>query len=164
MRIFAEVTGGNATAKAIGAALADVPQATLYRHLNTLLQAGFLEVADEIPIRGTVERVYKIGRSGLSPDELSDMEADELRAVLSIILGGFLNDLDRYLSSHPGGSIDPLAEGFDFSKAQVHLTDEEFMQVRDEIRKVLEPLLKHEQTQGRRRRSFAYLFIPLEAA
>lgn len=164
MRIFAEVTGGNATAKTIGSALPDIPQATLYRHINKLHEAGFLEVADEIPIRGTVERVYKIGRSGLSSDELTDMGANELRAALNTILGGFLNDFDRYLKSHSSNSIDPLAEGFEFSKAQVHLTDEEFMQVRAELQKLLQPLMKHKPSKARRRRSFAYLFIPLEAS
>lgn len=164
MRIFAEVTGGNATAKMIGAALPDIPQATLYRHIGKLLEAGFLEVVDEIPVRGTVERVYKIGRSGLSSDELTDMNVNELRAALNTILGGFLSDFDRYLRSKSGGSIDPLVEGFEFSKAQVHLTDEEFLQVRAELQEILEPLMNYKPSKGRRRRSFAYLFIPLEAS
>jgi len=164
MRIFAEVTGGNATAKTIGEALPDVPPATLYRHINKLLESGFLEVVDEIPIRGTVERVYKIGRSSLSPDELADMEVDELRTAINTILGGFLTDVDRYVRSHPGGSIDLLAEGFEFSKAQIHLTDEEFMQVRADLAKLIEPLMQHKPTENRRRRSFAYLFIPLQAS
>lgn len=164
MRIFAEVTGGNATAKAIGSALPDIPQATLYRHISKLLEAGFLEVMEEIPIRGTVERVYGIGRSGLSSDDLTNMEMNELRAALNIVLGGFLSDFDRYQRSYHSGSIDPLAEGFEFSKAQVHLTDEEFMQVRTELQKILEPLTKRKPAKDRRRRSFAYLFIPLEAS
>jgi hypothetical protein len=163
MRIFAEVTGGNATAKSIGSALPDIPQATLYRHINKLLEAGFLEIAEEIPVRGTVERVYSIGRRGLSPDELSDMDVSELRAALNTILGGFINDFDRYLSSHAGGAIDPLVQGFEFSKVQVHLTDEEFTHVREELAKIIEPLMKHKPAKDRRRRSFAYLFIPLEA-
>jgi DNA-binding transcriptional ArsR family regulator len=164
MRIFAEVTGGNATAKTIGMALPDVPQATLYRHINKLLEGGFLEVADEIPIRGTVERVFKIGKSGLSSNELAGMDADELRSTLNTILGGFISDIDRYLGSHHGGSVDPLAEGFEFSKAQIHLTDDEFRQVQKELRNLLEPLVHFRPSKDRRRRSFAYLFIPLEAS
>jgi hypothetical protein len=90
------------------------------------------------------------------------MEPDELRAALCTILGGFLSDFDRYLGSHSGGSIDPIAEGFEFSKAQVHLTDEEFYQVRQELWQLLKELTKYEPSKDRRRRSFAFLFIPLE--
>ena len=121
-----------------------------------------MEVEDEIPIRGTVEKVYKIGRSGLSPEDLSDMGAEELRTALNTILGGFLNDLDCYLRSYSGKTIDPIVEGFEFSKAQVHLSDEEFMQVRIKLQEILEPLAKHTPSINRRKRSFAFLFIPLE--
>jgi hypothetical protein len=162
MRIFIEVTGGNTTAKSLAKALPDVPQATLYRQINKLTEAGFLVVVDEIPVRGTVERVYGIGTSGLSPEELRGMDADELRQAVNLILSGFLSDFERYLESRSGGAIDPIAEGFEFTKSQVHLTDEEFNRLKEDLWAVLEPVLKNEAAANRRLRTFSYLFIPLE--
>jgi hypothetical protein len=162
MRIFSEVTGGNATAKTIGAAMPDVPQATLYRHINKLVDTGFLQVVEEIPIRGTVERVYRIGTSGLSPEELRGMGTDELRMATQMILSGFLVDFERYIESRQVDQLDPIAEGFDFTKSQIHLTDKEFYQLREDLWAILQPVINHKPSPGRRRRVFSFLFIPLE--
>jgi DNA-binding transcriptional ArsR family regulator len=162
MRIFSEVTGGNATAKTIGAAMPDVPQATLYRHINKLVETGFLKVVEEIPIRGTVERVYSIGASGLLPEELRGMGTDELRMATNMILGGLLADFERYIESRQVDLLDPIAEGFDFTKSQIHLSDEEFFQLREDLWTILQPVIHHKPSPDRRRRIFSFLFIPLE--
>jgi DNA-binding PadR family transcriptional regulator len=162
MRIFTEVTGGNATAKTIGAAMPDVPPATLYRHINKLVEAGFLQVVEEIPIRGTVERVYGIGTSGLSPEELRGMGTDELRLATNMILGGFLIDFERYLETRQVDQLDPIAEGFDFTKSQIHLSDKEYFQLREDLWAILQPVINHNPSPERRRRVFSFLFIPLE--
>ncbi len=162
MRIFSEVTGGNATAKTIGEALPDIPPATLYRHINKLVEAGFLRVVEEIPVRGTVERVYGIGTTGLSPEELRGMGPEELRRVANLILSGLLLDFERYISTRRAETIDPIEEGFEFTKSQVHLNDQEFQQLKDALWEILQPVLENKPTPGRRRRTISYLFIPLE--
>ena len=42
------------------AVLGDVPQATLYRHVNQLHDGGLLEIVGEQPVRGGVERTYGV--------------------------------------------------------------------------------------------------------
>ena len=48
------------TTKELSAALPDIPQATLYRHLNRMLTDGLIEVVEENKIRGVTEKVYGI--------------------------------------------------------------------------------------------------------
>ena len=48
------------TARDVAEKLDDVPQATLYRHLKHLADAGALIVISETPVRGAMERTYRL--------------------------------------------------------------------------------------------------------
>ena len=54
------LNGKNLTVQQLSQRAKDVPQATLYRHLNKLLEADFIQVVQENQIRGTVEKVYAL--------------------------------------------------------------------------------------------------------
>jgi hypothetical protein len=45
-----------------------------YRHINRLAEGGVLEVVDERPIRGTVERVYAVAETGGASLSTADLE------------------------------------------------------------------------------------------
>lgn len=51
---------GTATVQELAAALPDIPRASLYRHLRTLTELGYLTVVEETRVRGTVERTYAL--------------------------------------------------------------------------------------------------------
>ena len=162
MRIFVEVTGGPATARSRAEALPDVPQATLYRHINALAEAGFLKVIEENPKRGTVERVYGLGASGLTADDLRGMTIEELRNALHIVVGGLVADFERYAESKGDSTIDPIAEGFEITKTHIHLSDEEFIQLNNELFSILKPRLENHPTKSRKRRMLSYMFMPID--
>jgi DNA-binding transcriptional ArsR family regulator len=70
LRILMAVAGREMTPQQLAAALPDIPQATLYRHINTLHKAGVLRVVRETPMRGAVERVYElVQEASLIPKE-----------------------------------------------------------------------------------------------
>ena len=54
------LNGKNMTVQQLSQRAKDVPQATLYRHLNKLLEAELIQVVQENQIRGTVEKVYAL--------------------------------------------------------------------------------------------------------
>jgi DNA-binding transcriptional ArsR family regulator len=162
MRILHEVTGGKTTAKLLAEALPDIPQATLYRHLRLMTEADVLKVVEEIPIRGTVERVYAVGAASLSPDDLRGMGKVQTHRAFTTILSGLLGDFERYLHSKPDADIDLIADGFEYSKGQVHLTDAEFTELNRALWAVIEPATKLPPSSERKRRTFSYLFIPIE--
>jgi DNA-binding transcriptional ArsR family regulator len=60
MRIIMALAGERWTARQIAAALPDVAQATLYRHINALAEGGILRIVEERPVRGMVEKVYAL--------------------------------------------------------------------------------------------------------
>lgn len=56
--IQAFIGGKRMSVQELGGRLAEVPPATLYRHLNALVEGGVLTVAEERRVRGAIERVY----------------------------------------------------------------------------------------------------------
>src|SRR5690348_17278201 len=68
MRILQNLATRNLTPLQLAEELVNVPQATLYRHLNKLVEAGVLLVVEERPVRGTVEKVYGLNLEALRSD------------------------------------------------------------------------------------------------
>lgn len=160
LRIIAELTGGNLTTGELAQALPDVPQATLYRHVKTLADGGVIRVVEENPVRGTVERVYALHNASLAPDDLRQMSKDELLEAATLIVSGLLGDFQSYLATAGEGDLDVAADGLDYSKGQLYLTDEEFRALNRELWRVLQSAMHNRATPERTRRIFAYLFIP----
>ena len=59
-QILTLVSGRMMSAQSISAALPDVPQASMYRHINKLVEAGVLECVEGGGSRASGERLYTI--------------------------------------------------------------------------------------------------------
>ncbi|MEI3612735.1 helix-turn-helix domain-containing protein [Pseudogracilibacillus sp. SO30301A] len=58
--------------------LGDVPQATLYRHINLLLEANLIEVIETKKVRGTEERKFSVKIDNLQiPEDEIEMTSQE---------------------------------------------------------------------------------------
>src|SRR3954449_8021597 len=86
MRILMAVATRNLTPLQLAEELVNVPQATLYRHLNKLVQAKILRVVEERPVRGTVEKVY-----GINYETIKLGNQDLLQASREELLEFFTN-------------------------------------------------------------------------
>ena len=71
---------GTSTAADIRRELADIPQASLYRHLKALYDDGWLELDSEEKKRGATERKYR-----LASGEASGCEAQITDVLLSLL-------------------------------------------------------------------------------
>lgn len=165
IRIVTELTGGPLTSKDLANALSDVAQATLYRHINTLLEGEIITIVEENQIRGTVERVYALRENDvlrLSPEDLEDMTRADYEQAFAIFMTSFMGDANRYLDSKEGQKFNPVAEGIGLNKCQVYLSDEERKALEKPICDLIEKLSKNEPAPGRKRHTFGLLLFPIE--
>src|SRR5215510_1859586 len=72
-QILMVLMGRTLTTQQIAALIPSVPRASLYRHIRLLVDAGILIVIDQIPIRGTLEKIYGVREGGGTLDP-SDVE------------------------------------------------------------------------------------------
>jgi hypothetical protein len=150
---------GELTTAQLGQELADVPSATLYRQIATLLEGGVLEVVAEHRVRGAVERtlVLREAHASVDADEASRMAPDEHRRSFQTFVAGLLGEFDRYLDS---GDVDLGRDLVGYRQYAAHLTDQEMLEFVDELRAVVEPRLANQPAPGRRRRLFTTIVLP----
>lgn len=159
--ILALARGRPLTAQELGAALLDVPQATLYRHLNRLHRAGVLSVVEERPVRGAVERVYALREESvdLSPDLANASREDHMRYFTTFV-ASLLGEFARYLHRDQRDTIDLAADGVGYRQVALYLSDEELVRMAAALNAALLPLLTNAPAPGRRRRILTTILMP----
>jgi hypothetical protein len=139
--------------------LADVPAASLYRHVARLVAAGVLTVVAERRVRGAVERTYvlRIAAARISMDEIAKMTPDEHRQAFLAFVAGLIADFDRYLARD---DVDPVRDGGSYNVAGMWLDDTELIEFGRELLTVLQPRLANAPRPGRKRRILATVLLP----
>jgi Helix-turn-helix domain len=164
LRIVQAFLGDRAlTTGALIAELADIPAASLYRHVARLVDAGVLAVVAERRVRGTLERTYvlRLSAASIGPDQLATMSTDDHRQAFTAFVAGLLGDFDRYLAR---GDIDLPRDGVSYRIAGLWLDDAEFSELLLELARVLEPRLAKAPRPGRKRRILGSVLLPGDGA
>lgn len=160
LRIVQAFLGDRAlTTSELSAELSDVPAASLYRHVARLVGAGVLAVVAERRVRGALERTYvlRLSTASIGLDEVEAMSADEHRQAFLAYVAGLLSDFDRYLDR---GQIDLLRDGVSYRMAGLWLDDAEFLELMQDIARVLQPRLANPPGPGRKRRILYSVLLP----
>ncbi|GIP37244.1 transcriptional regulator [Paenibacillus sp. J31TS4] len=160
LRILLALAGGKKlTAQEIGTRLANVPQATLYRQLNKLAEAGLLAVAEQHPVRGTIEKVYVLAEGGLSPsrEELEKFEREDHERLFLTFLGMVFQDFSNYVAQP---RFDMFADMVMYRTAAFYADDEELKELLGTLGAAMAKVIEHEPAPGRKRRSLTSILIP----
>jgi len=141
------------------ALLPDIPTATLYRQITALLDGAVLEVVDERPTRGAVERTLALAgdRAVVTAEEAAAMTADDHRRAFLTFVAGLLADFDRYLD---GEAPDLMRDLVGYRQVALHLSDEELVEMIGELNAVVAPRMDLQPGPGRRRRIFTTMLMP----
>ena len=164
LQIITAMSAQSMTAGELSQVLPEIPQTTLYRHLNALLEGGIIKVVAEKPVRGTVERLYAlVAPPSITPEDLRGMGKQEYEQLAAMAFSSFMSEIRRYLERKPDGAyIDFIADGMDFNKVQLHLSDEEFQRMNQQIFNIMVAAAQNPPSPERKRRIFSYLFIPVD--
>ncbi|MFG3420877.1 helix-turn-helix domain-containing protein [Micromonospora sp. NPDC049460] len=161
IRILRAVAGARLTTHDLAALLPDIPQATLYRHLATLVKAGLIEVVEERRIRGAVERVYALPAHGATLDAaaLATATPEDHARYFTAFVSSLLSEFSRYLARE---RIDFAADGVGYQQLVLHLTDAELAKFAADLNQVIGPLLGNEPGEGRVPRLLATILLPAD--
>lgn len=165
MRILHAFMGGiqgrQLTAQQLAEVLTDVPQATLYRHVNKLAKAGLLRVVEERQVRGATEKVYTLPltAASIAPDELARLSHEDHMRLFATFVASLLGDFARYLERE---RVDYVADGVGYRQVGLYLSDEELQRFGIELSAVVLPALRNTPTPGRKRRMFTTILMPVD--
>jgi DNA-binding transcriptional ArsR family regulator len=159
LRIVLAMSGTRLTPAGLSERLPDVPQASLYRHIARLADAGVLEVVDERKVRGVRERTYALNVEAVTigAEDADAMTADEHHRSFAAFAGALIDAYGRYLSD-PGAR--PSADGVSYRQIPLNLSDEELEQMSSDLGAVLERYLDLEPSPDRHRRLMSIVMMP----
>jgi len=153
LRIVHALAGGRTVTTAeLCARLPDVSQATVYRHVALLTEAGIIEVAGEQRVRGFVERSYRLRRDRAVIDA-SKATVDDHRRAFATAAAVLLAEFGSYLDGDP----DPVSDQVGYRQHTVWLTAEERARLIEGMRAAILPVIGNRPEEGRE----AYLLSPI---
>lgn len=132
LRIVLALHGQPRSPREMVGLLGDVSQASLYRHLNLLRDAGFVAPAGTRGTGARAEQLF-VSRGPDAPsddDEVAALAPDDVRRHFSTWVGVLAEALEARL---PRGPIRPQEDGTSFFLASAWLTDAEAAALRADI-------------------------------
>ena len=159
LRIVQALLGRQLTTQQLKGALSDVAQASLYRHVARLVDAGLLRVTDERLVRGGIERTYAVVESAveLGPAAFASATPDDHLRYFATFVGALLASFERYLRSvGPGRGLESVL----YEQIPLWLTDDELVEAAARWTEILEPLRANQPHGGRRRTLLSLTLFP----
>lgn len=159
IRVLQTLATRNLTPLQLAEELVNVPQATLYRHLNKMVQAEILQVVEERPVRGTVEKVYGLNRQALQTGSRNLLQAsrEELMELFTNFMLAQVREFGGYLQRD---SINLIEDKVSFRQASFYMTDAEFMEFAGEIGQAFLKRMSNKPGPGRKPLLWTTIIIP----
>ncbi|MGZ0146210.1 helix-turn-helix domain-containing protein [Kribbella sp. WER1] len=156
LRIIQQLGGRELTTTQLRAALPEITQATLYRHVAALIDAGILAVVAERKVRGTTERTLALGERLAVADlnEIRAMDAAQLRTSFLSFLGLLGETFDKFLAAEDAELRDYLG----FGMGPLYVGDGDLPALQNQLNDLLAPY--RQERPGARRVALASILIP----
>lgn len=142
------------TVNEIAADLNDIPKPSLYRHINVLLDAGFIEVVAEKSVRGAVQRTFR-----LVAQPIGDPDREQMASLAQGILA---SAAAAYASYFAREDADPKRDMLSLSSSVLMLSDDEMMEFLQRIGEVYNLYLENKPSADRKPRNIMFLSVPVE--
>lgn len=151
---------GECTAKELLSALPDIPQATLYRSLRSMIESGILLVVAENKVRALTEKVYAVDERVFAAGNAALAQNDG--AAYFRLFSAFVMELLEVFRSYgekPGINI--LQDGSGFSATPLYATAQELAEIGQKIKEIVVPYqLPNPETEGQVLHNFATIITP----
>ncbi|MFD0413203.1 helix-turn-helix domain-containing protein [Streptomyces sp. NPDC127108] len=159
--VHAMYDGRTRTTTELRSLLPDVSKATLYRHTSLLVEGGLLVVADEQPVRGSMERHYRLhrGRVVLDPEAAAALSLDDFRRAFAVATATLMAEFNTYLER---GDAAPVADLVGFRQYSLWLSPDELAEMIAELREVIVARAANEPTPQRTRHLLSPIVFPAE--
>ncbi|MEW9677653.1 helix-turn-helix domain-containing protein [Lentibacillus sp. L22] len=137
--------------------LEDVPQATLYRHMNSMYEDGLVKVVNTRKTRSGEEKFYAINTETYKIDEEEWNQASYDEKV-NFVTFYFMYILQSYKSYHE--IIKEKKDQSTFSIAKLHLDESKFEDFQSELNALFNKYYDEKQNDNSKERTISLVIIP----
>lgn len=136
--------------------LEDVPQATLYRHVNAMFEEQLLKIVKTKKLRSSEENYYAINSKGYKIDETEWTQANYSKKI-DFVTYYFMYVLQSYQNYHKTINKDDKAT---FSISKLNLEDSEFENFQSDLNCVINKYYNEKQNTNNKERTISLVIIP----
>ena len=153
------IAGKRMTSYQLHEEMSDIPQATLYRHLRKLKEAGLLVITDERPSRGALEKVYTLPEhaANLSKEDLMGASAEDHLTYFINFVANLIGEYGRYVQQP---DMDLFKDGVSYRQVPLYLSEEENLELLISIRNLFEKYKDNKPDNIRRKRLITTITHP----
>ncbi|MCL2400989.1 MAG: hypothetical protein FWC91_14765 [Defluviitaleaceae bacterium] len=147
------------TARKLAKVCSDIPQASLYRYLNRMLNDDIIKVVKENKIRGMVEKVYELNMPLHIDKEKfkNENSREEFLQLVTQITMSILRDFKEYTVKE---DFDTAGDGSLLWSIPLYLTKMETDEVLAEVQSVLKSRFDNTPTSERKLRNINIIISP----
>jgi DNA-binding transcriptional ArsR family regulator len=163
LRVVHALSGGRQlTTGELCARMPEVSKVTVYRHVAVLVEAGYLEVADEHRVRGAIERRYRLrqDRPPVDDEAAAAMSLDDHRRGFAAAMVVLIAEFNTYLDRE---GANPTADSVSYRQGTLWLSPDELNQVIGKLLTVLQPSLGNQPAPGRAPYLLSPILFPSDA-
>jgi DNA-binding transcriptional ArsR family regulator len=159
LRIILAVAKREVTAQQLAAEMPDIPQATLYRNINTLVAAGILTVVRERRVHNTTEKTYALPGKNLmlTVEDLKNAQPEDYIRLVAQYFGLLLSYFARYVQK---GDVDIVRDNALFQMASVYLSQKEALELGEGVKALFAPYLRNPPSPERQRSIIGLISLP----
>lgn len=157
-QILIELDRNNLSAKDLKRLLPNIPTTTLYRYVKQLYSENILEIVEEKPNRGTIEKVYSL-INPLKKNDVEKFNQMDTQQYFHKFMAFNFSLITEFSEYSKKVDIDVSKEGTGFSVAPIYATPEELKMYGEAISKILKPALK-KQNSEQKLHNFAVIVTP----
>lgn len=160
VRIAAALSGGRElTARQVLTRMPGIPQATVYRHLRILREAGLIRVVRRIKVRGTEELILTLGQDAATfgPGDFENLPPHGKMSVFRQFLALVQTQFEDWANLP---TADPRKDGLGFHQVLFWLSDEELADFGRKLKALITAAEKLESGPDRRLRYFTAILVP----
>ncbi|WP_026831397.1 hypothetical protein [Exiguobacterium antarcticum] len=141
--------------------LSDVPQATLYRHVNAMLKDSLLKVVGIQRVGKVEEKIYALNTSGYKIKE-EDWASATYDEKVNFVSFYFMYILQKYKNYHDKLTTTDSPDKATFSLVKLNLSDEIFHSFQSELGTLLEKYyeLSTKKEEDETKRTVSLVIIP----
>ena len=139
--------------------LRDIPSASLYRHINRLMEDGILKVVSETKKRGAIEKTYQLKTNPF--DQLNQIATegtrDENKELFYVFAMTLVMEFNTYMEKD---TVDLQQDSVGFRSFPLYVTDKENEEFLDGFRSLLSKYVTNEASEERTLRKFSFVYAP----
>lgn len=140
--------------------LEGVPKSSIYRHLRALLDGGLVEVAETRPVKGTLEKYYRLGQSPhLGQADLAGFSQEDHLRYFAMFLASQLQGFSGYLKANP--ALDLLSDRVGYTQAILSVNPEQLDGLLAGIQKLVAECAAQTPLEGSHQHNISFITYPL---